>query len=502
MEHSLDAVDRRTFCKYLAGGTIASSGLATVDRATALANDYRTVIDVADEGAARDGSASVSRLVEDLIGDDTLLRFPTGRYFMDEEVRATGFHNLGIVGDGATLVPANYWGFDGEKRLFRLGTSASPGRSLHFESFTVDQQSAHTGIRTIEAKVEDDLFVKNVKIVGTHDAGTWGPGLFTITESDGSGRVVNFRALDGGEESENTPGDIHKGPSGILCNGSHAGSITFKDCVLDAFPDNGLYAAGGVGNVNVVGGHYRNCGTASIRLGVRRGRIEGTTVSVAWDPFGLGQEGIRLQYGDWIDISDVTVNIKKPNGEGLRVLDGVGARVADSDFRMESPAYPPIKIEAGDSNVYLRGLDIEINGSNNAVHIDGDGNDGKVGLSDVLITGDAPGERMRHAILCRRDGAEFRDVNVDQHGGPKRRGICVDADDVLVYHCYMTTENRAMTVIGDDAWIEDCGLTTGSWSESIRLRDGVNGVRLKSNWLPDGIVDLGASNVVESGTSG
>ncbi|WP_223302066.1 hypothetical protein [Haladaptatus sp. R4] len=142
-------------------------------------DQYGNVIDVTEAGADNDGNESITPVLEDNADDDTLLYFPEGEYYMDSQFRFTGFTNFGMVGQNATLIPANYNDFDGggdnNYRLFRLGVVDQPGKDLRVENFTVDQTEDNTGIRVIEAEVTDGLTIRDIEVKGTHDSGTWGP---------------------------------------------------------------------------------------------------------------------------------------------------------------------------------------------------------------------------------------------------------------------------------------------------------------------------------------
>ena len=449
-------------------------------------------MNVVEEGADPTGGESITPVLEKLREDDTLVEFPDGRYYMDRKLRFTGFENFGLRGRGnATLVPPNYWSFRGDShKLFRLGTNYAPGRDLHVENFRVDLRAPNTGARPFEVSVSDGLLVRDIEVLGQHDSGTRGVGLFRVTDRDGEGLVQGFRAPAGGAHNAVTPANLlaRGGPTGILCNQGHRGTITFRNCVLGPFPDNGLYAAGGDGVVNVEGGVYRNSGTASIRIGGRRASIDGTRVVVDQDPFGIPQEGIRLDYGEWFDLNDVTIDIEKPHGEALNVMNEVGgAFLKNSSLSMGENAHRCVQINPEVRETYLKNVDIDISDSNTAVNIEGE-NTSNVGLADVRITGDAGGEVMRHAVRCERDGCEFRRLKIDQPGGNKRRGIVLLGDDAFLYDCSFTCTQRGITLYGDGAWINDCYSDPNqSGRVSVEVADGVSGTRFKNNEFPAGI---------------
>ncbi len=483
---------RRTFLQRGVAGIAALAGVTGSAAAYhEMEDDYRTVVDVVEEGADPNGDEPITHVLEDLREDDILVKFPDGRYFMDRKLRFTEFQNVGYVGKGdATLVPANYYNFeDDSHKLFRLGTHYAPGRDLHVENFNVDLRKNNTGVRAFEVSVADGLTLKNVDVVGQHDSGTYGPGLFRITNSDGSGVVEGFRAPGGSARQSETPGHMdHGGPTGILCNWAHRGSIRFKDCVLGPFPDNGLYASGGDGEIAVEGGHYANSGTASIRLGTPYGTINGATVTVDRNPFDIPQEGIRLDYGSWLEVQNVDVNTPNPYGEAILVQNDVeGAAIRSSNVSMGNEEYVPIQINPRTGPTYIGDTHVDFEGSENAISIKGT-DAGEVKLNSVTVTGGSDGSTMRHAIRVERDDCEFRHLEVDQPGGHKRRGIALMGDNAFLYDCSFTCTQRGITLQGDDAWINDCyaeAYQDGRYS--VKVYDGVSGTRFKSNEFPDGI---------------
>jgi len=146
--------------------------------------------------------------------------------------------------------------------------------------------------------VDDGLHVEDVDVVGRHDSGTFGPGRFNVLDVGGEGVVRRFTARDGAQWESETPnaGNVWRGPTGILANMT-AGTLRFEDCELGGFPDNGLYASGGSGQIVVDGGDYRNSNAPNIRVGGAKAVVRSATVTVDETP-AVGfddQRGIRLQ---------------------------------------------------------------------------------------------------------------------------------------------------------------------------------------------------------------
>ncbi|WP_226482021.1 hypothetical protein [Natrinema amylolyticum] len=476
----------------LAGlGVLSIAGVAS---AHPLEEHYRTVVDVVEEGADNEGNESVTPVLRDLVDDDTLLEFPAGRYYMDEQLRFTDFENVGFVGEDATLVPASYHEFDGPQyRLFRLGTSDRPGRDLRFENFDVDQTADDTGIRVISAEVEDGLSVRRVTIRGVHDSGTWGPGLFNVLDSDGEGHVYSFRASDGGVHVDETPNEenMWRGPTGIMVNGTHRGTLVFENCSLGGFPDNGLYASNETGRIDVDGGWFENSATASIRLAGSVGVIRDAVAAVTENPHGAnGQHAIRLDGGARFELKGVTVDVPRPNGDAIRVMNDVEeATISDSEITVGHRPNTGIRLDPAAGPLTVENTDIEIHGSANAVRLlggDGPGAD----IEDVRITGDAPGTRNRHAIYCERDDCRFVNLSVNQPGDDKRRGLELRGEDYLVADSEFETTHTPIVVNGGSGVrIENCSGRSLEAGNSLRITSDSGSVSLANNEFPDGVRD-------------
>ncbi|ELY61759.1 hypothetical protein [Natronolimnohabitans innermongolicus] len=488
-------VPQRSRRSYLTGclaavGALSIPGLAA---GSELGDEYGTVVDVVEAGADNEGGEPVTPVLREHVADDTLLKFPEGRYYMDEQLRATDFENLGFVGENATLVPATYHKFDGPQyRLFRLGTADAPGRDLRFENFDVDQTADETGIRVVSAQVSDGLSVRNVTIHGTHDSGTWGPGLFNVTDPDGEGIVDCFYAIDGAVHVDETPNadQMWRGATGITVDQHHRGTLVFHNCRLGGFPDNGLYASSETGRVGVDGGRYQNSGTASIRLDGSRAEIRNADVIVDADPHGSdGQHAIRLD-GGRAELAGVTVDAPAPNGDAIRVMNDVeSATIAETELAVGDAPSNAIRVSPGAGRTTVRDVDVEIAGSANAIRLLGDDAHG-ADLERVRITGDAPGTRNRHAIYCERHDCRFVDLSVDQPGADNRRGLDLRGADYLVADSEFETTHTPIVVDGaTDVTIENTAARSLEDGYSVRIVDGSGTVSLSENEFPNGVRD-------------
>jgi hypothetical protein len=257
---------------------------------------YSSVVNVVEEGADATGGESVGDVVESAVDDDTLLVFPRGEYRMSEPLDVDSFSKLGLLGDGAVIRPPTGYA----DYLFGLG-SDSDATDLHVEGFEFDFTAPNTGARPIHAAVEDGLFVRDVRVRGQQDVDQ-DSMRFDVTDPDGTGRVERLRLPDGGStEYSNT---------GIYVGEQSSGTLSFVDCEVAGFPDNGLYASPATGPVHVVGGHYANNGVASVRVSTG-GRVRNVRVTCDSTREGLeNMRGIRLRKGRDVLVEDCRIDMR------------------------------------------------------------------------------------------------------------------------------------------------------------------------------------------------
>lgn len=488
-------------------GSTAAAG-STADQLDRYFEEFGTVIDVVEAGADNTGTESVVDVIREYRGDDTLLVFPPGEYYMDEQVRFTGFEKFGLAGNDATLVPADYHTFDGPQyRLFRLGVDYNPGTRLVFNGFDIDQTAPDTGIRVIDAVVTDGLEVRDISVQGHHDSGTWGPGRFTITDPSGTGLVENFAAPDGGAWVDETPndGNLWRGPTGLLAN-SNKGTLRFVDCVLGGFPDNGLYASGGSGKIVVDGGVFKNSNAACVRVGGQGSVVRNATIEVDQNrPQDSSHRGLRLEQGDDLRVENVTIRNTEPlpNSYGISVLNSCES-VWIEDVRVniagdEVDHGVVISPEAGD--VVLLDSDIELNTpGGDGIQIHGEEGAGEVILEYLNIVGDAGTEAGFNAgIRSDRDNVRFGKVAIDQPGGTKRNAVINTGDNVKIYDGFYRASQYPIVDLGTGTWVEEIYAKSHSDTEAICLYDESADVYLKNNRLRGGIKDYGCDGLKSVG---
>jgi hypothetical protein len=467
--------------------------------------DYDQVIDVVEAGADNTGGESIASLVSELADDNTLLKFPEGRYYMDELVRFTGFENFGMVGEDATIVPAPADEYKTEARMFKFGVYYNPGENLHVEGFNIDYTAPNTGLRAFDLTVTDGLYVENITFEGVHDAGTWGPMHVDIVSSDGYGVIKNVEMPEGGEYTADTPQDampsVKWGPTGIILSPYHSGRLDVKDCVIGAFPDNGFYqSALSPGRVVVTGGEYRNSNSANVRLTGEGSGIYNTTFIVDQNrPRDEGQRAIRFDGGD-VEVVNADISLAKANGEAIAMLPSVESMtVKNTSIRVENSttrdSNDAVSIAEGSGDVTIKGGSIVQNYYGQALQIlEGDGS---LTIEDLEITGDASGATGgREAIYCERGGCEFNSLVVDQPGGGNRRALGIFADDVSVVGGEYASTGQPITVDGESVLIRN--VTAGSYSDDVAIKVIEGAAKIVSNVLYEGIAGDSSSIVASS----
>ncbi|WP_440006846.1 hypothetical protein [Halomicrococcus sp. SG-WS-1] len=487
---------RRSYLKLTGAATLSTAFVGTGAAAPSdLEDQYGTVVDVTDEGADPNGNESITPIIERLAEDDTLLKFPAGEYYVDKRIRVTGCNNLGIVGDGATLVPAPFDEFDDSGdwnyNLFRLGVGYDPVTDLRFENFTVDMTADDTGVRVIDATADDGLVVRDIDVVGRHDSGAWGPGRFDITSPDGSGIVERFTAPDGAEPVENTPGDkLEWGPTGIICN-TNKGTMTFRDCVLGSFPDNGLYATDGTGSIRVEGGRFENSFGANVRVGGNDSYVHDATIVVDQsEGSDRAQLGLKFENGEMLVAENVDVRTNVPTNHAV-VIDSNADRshINDSSITVQADETTyAVFVKSGSGRAFVQRCDITHEaGSGSAVKINEGG--GGVKLWDTTVTGQAPAAGTYSAIYNERDDGLFLDLSVDHGNDSGRHGLYNVGSNCTVRGGAYVSQSHAVVEGGDGTLIDGITARTRSDASGLQITESAGSVTVRDSQIEDGVRD-------------
>lgn len=377
-------------------------------------DQFDSMVDVGEHDVAADASESILPFLDDHVRDGTVLFFPEGRYLMPDTLDVASFRNLGFVGDGATLVPPD--GYSGYLlALGRVGRASG----LLFEGFEFDFTASDTGARPIQALVEDGLEIRDVTVRGVQDTGQ-DMMRFDVTSPEGSGVVERMRLPDGGVPETPT--------TGCFVGPHSEGTITFRDCRIEGFPDNGLYASPAKGPVRVIGGTYKNNGIANVRVG---GDSLVRDVHVVCDESRQGVEnmrGIRLRQGANARVENCVVELREVTSSdgGITVAPWLqSATVENTRITVDADDVPAIKLKS------------PVN--------PGDG-DPRMEFRGVRVDGSAAGTSAVQVVD--RDACVFEDVCIRQSGRDRDGFHLLRSRDSVV-------RNAAIGVTGDPFVLED-----------------------------------------------
>ncbi|WP_332897115.1 hypothetical protein [Haladaptatus sp. CMSO5] len=349
-------------------------------------SEFDRVVNMQEVGADPTGATSIVPLLTAHAASNTVLYFPRGRYLMDDIWEFPRFDTFGIIGDGAVIVPER--GYD--RYLFNIGTGRASPRGFLFAGIEFDFSAPNTSPRPLQVTVADRLVVRDVRAFGPS-----GAARFSITDPEGTGLVERL--------SLHNDGDMEAFSVGIFVGPDSVGELTFTDCEVSGFPNNGLYASSSVGPVYVFGGSYQNNGIANVRVS-SPAEVRGVHVRCDASPPGFqNMRGIRLRNGDSILVDDCTV-------EMLDVTYSEGGIVIESDM----------------ASALIRNTTIITSADRvPAIHAKTLGDvvgsvDGAIRCESVTISGDASEDAAIRIVD--RDNSVLEDVHITQSGS-NRNGI-------------------------------------------------------------------------------
>jgi len=273
---------------------------------------------VEDYGADPTGSDPVDDQIASATEPNTLIIIPDGEYLFSDEVYVSPKGNVGFLAE------------DGAEPRF----VASPGHNDNllniydlpaalFEGIDIDIQQSETtaGLRVV---VSDRFHIQDVTYLGrgTHpDSDVTNALTLELGNSDGTGIVRNVKALKGSAIGNYKSGE---GRTGAWVGGGTNGTVRFENCRFEEFGNNGLYCGRTPGNVQVIGGTYRNNNIANVRIAGDGSYIENATVEVNVDQYTGPAPGTEA-YNTRGIVIDPGSTSKPP-----------GARVTDCEVIMET----------------------------------------------------------------------------------------------------------------------------------------------------------------------
>ena len=350
---------------------------------------YGTVVDLVEAGADPEGGEPINPILSEHAGDDTLLVLPEGEYLMDGMWELWGFEHFGILGEGATIRPPD--GYSGY--LFAIGASGR-ARDFLFRGITFDITAPETGIRPLHATIQDGLHVADVTVKGLQDTDQ-DSFRFDVTEPDGTGLVENLRMPDGG-----VPQYLI---TAVYVGDVSRGKLTFKDCFIAGYPDNGIYASQARGPVHVIGGRYENNNVSNVRV-TSGAVVRGVTVraNAALEGFN-NVRGIRLRSGRDVLVEDCDVAFTEVNRSD-------GAIVMHDDLRSATIRNTRVKVDTDGVPAILAKTPAHPQPK------DGNG----IRIEDVDVSGSAA--RNATVQINHRSDVRFSNVCINQ-SGDERHGV-------------------------------------------------------------------------------
>ena len=372
----------------------------------------------------------------------------------------------------------------------------------------------------------DGFHVENVEYLGrgTHSGDSRTPyALVAHAEStDATGTVKNLVAKKGSAWAHYNGAD---GRIGIFAGGGHEGTLRIVDCQLEEFGNNGIYANDNTGNVQVIGGVYRNNNVDAIRIGGAGSYVDGALIEV--DPAkytgprtkedrAFNMRGIVIaqkpEKWGWKDagaeIRNCDIHIREnPSGSSAAVHAWPTARtvsVVDSTIRMEEGS-PAIRRDSQrDTSIrrassgarWVRCVNVDVSGTgrgSTAVLLeDADGSE----VTGSLIVQEGPGSdgvTFENSTDCLVSGGQIETTRYPVHVQTDRRQLGEE-------ECLVTFRNRPRLLTTDRrlAALRNGGgptttLEQDRWLASERCLDGRT---LDPLWESGG----GLRNVAVTGT--
>jgi hypothetical protein len=409
---------------------------------------FGSIVDLTEAGADAAGDQRIDDVLADAVADDTLLYFPSGEYKLGP-VRLENCSNVGLVslpGEDVTITPAVQAGEMNHRFMEITGAS-----DLLIDGITLDFEGTRRG-GAVHVAATDDFVVRNVRVRGKIPDRLLSANAvafrFEAVEQSASGVVENVVATDGGHEGGNAVG--------IYVGKDHAGELTFRDCRIEGFPNNGLYASapgrqldgftGADGAVHVRGGRYANNNIANVRLGSTGSTARGVEIVVDRTPpvpedSSLNVRGLRLRGRSGQVVENCTIRIGSEAGKGFGALvvhpDNGAATVRNTEISVDRDDYRAI----------------------NALPAAGDGDAGPT-FENVTVTGSAGGGEA--VAVSGRDGTTLSGCVVEQSGDGRAGLVFSESADCVVADSTIRVTGDPIRV--EDASVERRNITTESWN--------------------------------------
>ncbi len=397
-------------------------------------DDFETVVDVIDEGVDDEGNEPINELFREYTGDDTLFVFDSGTFQIDP-IQFSNRTKLGFVNDGderATFIPNNdgcrggnpYYHFDDIEDLVIDG--------IDFDFRDVDSGGP------VHLFLQGDSILRNFSYVGSC-SNQLGIARIEVSDPTGTALVENF-------EAGNT--DDNQTLTGVYVSDGHAGELTFRNCALNEFSDNGIYASapggpnGNDGIVHVIGGTFRNNNISNVRLGSTGATADSVTVIVDDETPGWGQlnsRGIRLRNKENQEIRNCEIRF---GPEAADSFGGIvfhqangGARIVDTVIEINRDNIPAFRAFAPEHEP-----------------------DSAPTFENVTVTGQASAGPV--AEIAGRNGTTFQNCTIEQSSGNRRGFVIENSPNCRFEDCYIEVADRPVQLNSSSVTLENTRIVT------------------------------------------
>jgi hypothetical protein len=428
------APSRRSYLKA-AGAAAVSVPLLAGEGAAATERhgiSFDEVVDMVDDaGADPNGNEACDDALQSAAGSNTLLKFPSGTYKLSGENTFSGYSNFGIVGEGDVTFTVSD---DSTAKVININY----GENVLVENITVDHSSATP---TVQVAPDDGLEIHGLEMLGRGVGPATGepdaPNALNpmVRSSGGEGRVENISL-----HNEGRMGSYSR--TGVWIGETNKGTITLRNCNVEGFSGNGVYASRTPGVVKVEGGVYKNNDVAQVRVGSAGSYVEGVTAeadlseSRSENPEDmLNASGIRLESdrgGSGAEIRDCDVRI----GDEVNADGGIQIFSNYSDFTIENT-----RVEYN-----TQGYAIRAKSADDPASADGT-------FNNVSVTGNATG--WVGVLIEDRPNTTVENCCIQQTGS-NRTGLALDnCDDSTVTNCTINASAQALRIRNGDVSVSD-----------------------------------------------
>lgn len=382
------------------------------------------IVDLVEAGADPTGEEPIDSVVRGSYTGSELFYLPAGTYTLKAPLQITDAERFGFVGQqGATLRTAEEFGWS--QMAIRAGERTAPLEEIYFKNLDIDltaTQNAHVG--GIEAHFARQMDIENVRV--SSNVGKWAAGLLTTATNERAFGRVNMDLSAGSDWVEGVD-HFRDQPIGILVEDQHAGRLTFEDCIVGSFPNNGIYASQGSGRVDIVGGRYFDSNVSNIRVG-SNASVRGATVTV---------DNSQNNYQN-------TVGIRVIGSEGNVVVDNVHVTTTNTS------GHAVLLMNDGPVTLTNSRIDRTGHAGGHALHISGSEQEvGKTVIDNVTIDDETDASVTEYSMYVARADTVIRDSTINDDGeGTSGVIIMPDADEITLVRNTIDVPNYPLSLRG------------------------------------------------------